>query len=403
MPSMNDIEKSKHDTTYYDTDCYKREMYNANILYDAYLRTMKSGHWKPDQIKTEMQFLSVISNLSNDFRNHSYVPDKTNEFILNERGKSRFITSETTRDKIVGHHLCDFFINPAIENKLIYNNGASRANKGTSFTRENLIKHLRRFYNQHGSNNGYILLFDYSKFYDNLRHDYLLEELDKYVDDSVLEIIRAKLTRSEIDVSYMSDDEIDAIMDGIYNSLDYLNVDKSLLTGEKTIKKHMNIGDQISQSSGVLYPNKIDKYITIVLGLGLYGRFMDDGYIIHEDKDKLFDVLEGIDKLSSEIGLHLNRKKTRICRLDDNWTFLKIHYSLLATGRIITKIDNATLKRAMKRNAKVAKYIPLYNFENYYKSWFNANYKYMTKHQMNRCDEEFIKIKEENYESKDCA
>lgn len=399
----SNIEKDKHDAGHYDADCYKREIDNANLLYDSYLKTMKSGHWKPDQIKTEMQFLSVISNLSNELQEHRYIPDNANEFVISERGKVRVITSETTRDKIVGHHLCDFFINPAIENKLIYNNGASREGKGTSFARENLLKHLRRFYNKNHSNDGYILLFDYSKFYDNLLHGYLIKELEKYVENSVIEVVKAKLARAEIDVSYMTDEEIESVINGIYNSLDYVYIDKSMLTKKKTVAKHMNIGDQLSQSAGVFYPNKIDKYVTIVRGIGLYGRFMDDGYIIHKSKEELEDILEELYKISSEIGLHLNKKKTRICSLDSNWTFLKIHYSLLDTGKVMIKMDSKTLKRAMTRNRNVAKHISRREFEEYYRTWFNSNYKYMSKNQRERCDIEIMKIKEENYESEDCA
>ena len=50
--------------------------------------------------------------------------------------------------------------------------------------------------------------------------------------------------------------------------------------GEKFLNKSVGIGSQISQSIGILFPTEIDNYVKIVRHQKLYGRYMDDSYII---------------------------------------------------------------------------------------------------------------------------
>lgn len=42
--------------------------------------------------------------------------------------------------------------------------------KDISFTRKRFEQHLHEYYRKYGTNNGYILLIDFSKYYDNIRH-----------------------------------------------------------------------------------------------------------------------------------------------------------------------------------------------------------------------------------------
>ena len=49
---------------------------------------------------------------------------------INERGHSRYITSNIMRDKTVNHLLCDEVITPSIQKYLAYTNSASQKGKG---------------------------------------------------------------------------------------------------------------------------------------------------------------------------------------------------------------------------------------------------------------------------------
>lgn len=257
------------------------------------------------------------------------------------------------------------------------------------------MKHLRRYYAQHGSNEGYVLLIDFSKYYDNIRHDVLLRLFEKYVDDEhALWLLRKTVDRSKVDVSYMTDDEYENCMNRLFNSLVYQYIDKSLLTGEKFMAKHLNIGDQVAQTAGIAYPIRIDNYIKIVRSVKFYGRYMDDSYIIHESKEFLLELLEEIIEIAREIGITVNTRKTRVCKLSEHWRFLQVQYSLTDTGRVIQKINPKRLTGMRRKMKKLAPKLSEKEFTDWYKSWFKNHYRIMSRQQRSNMDTLFNQLKE---------
>lgn len=391
---------TKHDTDIYECACngrngYQREIFDDNTLYEAYKRAKKGSDWKPQVQKFEMNYLMELSKIQRDLEDMTYEFLPTTSFMLHERGKTRHITGEQIQDRIVKHALCDEVLNPSVERFLIYDNGASLEGKGIDFTRRRLLKHLRRYYATHGSNEGYILLIDFSKYYDNIRHDVLLELFEKYVDDEhALWLLRKTIERSRVDVSYMTDDEYENCLNRLFNSLVYQYIDKSLLTGEKFMGKHLNIGDQVAQTAGIAYPIRIDNYVKIVKSVKFYGRYMDDSYAIHESKKFLEELLEDIIEIASELGITVNTHKTRICKLSELWRFLQVQYSLTDTGRVIQKINPKRLTAMRRKMKKLAPKLTLKEFTDWYQSWFKNHYRIMSRQQRSNMDILFNQLKE---------
>ena len=386
---------TKHDTGGYDRSCYQREIYDGNALYDAYLKAKKGSDWKPQVQRFEMTYLLELAPIQENLKNMQYEFLPTTNFTLHELGKIRRITGEQIQDRIVKHALCDEILNPIMEKHLIYDNGASVKNKGIDFTRNRLVTHLRRFYARHGSNEGYILLIDFSKYYDNIRHDVLLELIEKYVtDEHARWLLRKTVERSKVDVSYMSDDEYEHCLDRLFDSLLHQNIDRKLLTGEKFMPKHLNIGDQVAQTAGISYRIPIDNYVKIVRGVEFYAGYMDDSYAIHESKEFLEELLEDIIEIASEIGITVNTRKTRICKLSEHWRFLQVQYSLTDTGRVIQKINPKRLVAMRRKMKKLAPRMTEKDFTDFYRSWFKNHYKRMSKQQRSNMDNLYKQLKE---------
>lgn len=138
----------------------------------------------------------------------------------------------------------------------------------------------------------------------------------------------------------MNDEEFSNCMNVPFNSTEYrLKIPKSAHTGEKYMRKSVNIGDQCSQIIGIFYPTPVDNFVKIVKGQKFYGRYMDDSYVIHRDREFLVQLEIEIAEKAKELGMTLNRKKTRIVKLSDYYKFLQITYSLTDTGRVIRKIN----------------------------------------------------------------
>lgn len=386
---------AKHDTFCYDSEGYQREIFDGNALFEAYKRAKKGSDWKPQVQRFEMTYLLELSRIQRELQEMTYEFLPSTQFVLNERGKTRVIRGEQIQDRIVKHTLCDEVLNPAVKNFLIYDNGASLVGKGIAFTRKRLLTHLRRYYAQHHSNDGYILLIDFSKYYDNIRHDILMELMKKYVtDEHSLWLLQKTVDRSKVDISYMSDDEYENCLDILFNSLLYQEIDQRLLTGEKFMGKHLNIGDQVAQTAGIAYPIPIDNFVKIVKGVKFYGRYMDDSYAIHESKEFLEELLKGIVEIAGNLGITVNLKKTRICKLSDHWRFLQIQYSLTDTGRVIQKINPKRLTAMRRKMKKLAPKLTEKEFTDFFRSWFKNHYKIMSRYQRNNIETLFNQLKE---------
>ena len=229
---------------------------------------------------------------------------------------------------------------------IIYDNCASIKGRGISQQRKRFEIHLHKYYQLYG-NDGYILFGDFSKFYDNIIHEIAKRELLKLFDDD--EFIDWLLTLIfkgfQIDVSYMSDEEYETC-----------------------------------------YPYPSDNYVKYVRQQKFYGRYMDDWYIMNPSKEELEDLLENICKIAAELGIHINRKKTRIVKISSKYKFLQIKYTLTDTGKVIKRInpDRVTaMRRKLKKLAvKVGNEEADYdNVENMFRGWMGGHYKLLSREQ----------------------
>lgn len=368
-------------------DC-KSIICDANNLYEAYLKTIKGSKWKETTQKFALNYLRNIFKILDELMRMIYEPGEEGSFTLHERGKIRAITTLQPRDRVVRHVLCDDILLPKVRPKLIYDNGASIEGRGIGLARKRFEVHLHRFYMRNGTNQGYILFGDFSKFYDNLVHAIAKAQLLELFDyDPYLDwLLTVIFENFQIDVSYMSDKEFETCIEDIFNKLDYRDIPKELLTGEKWMEKSANIGDQLSQIVGVFYPNKIDTYVKFVRQIKEYGRYMDDFYIMSASREELLDILEAIKEIAKELGIHLNLKKTHIVKMDEVYKYLQIKYTLTETGHVIKRINPkrvTCLRRKLKalaekvRNGELA----YQAVEEMFRSWMGSFYKLLSKDQ----------------------
>lgn len=370
---------------------------DANLHIKSFNKCKKGSIWKESVQRYEMNLLKNINNQITAIQNGTYEQLPFNEFTLNERGKIREIKATHIDDRVVLGNLCDNILIPKIAKYLIYDNGASLKGKGVYFTRKRFETHLHKYYRKHG-NEGYILLMDFTKFFDNIRHDKLLEEYKKRIkDNDLMDFLNGIIDAFRIDVSYLNDEEYKYCLNSIYNALEYAKIDKSLLTGEKLMEKSVGIGSQISQISGLLFPSKIDNYCKIVKGLKYYGRYMDDTYIIHESKEYLQQLLSDINKICDEYGIFINHKKTQIVKLTKTFIFLKTRYNLTDTGKVIKRINKDSVTRERRKLKKFRKMLDngtmtYADIEEAYRSWRGSLKYYSAYHVTKNMDELFNQL-----------
>lgn len=340
---------------------YYKILLDLNVLYKAFSKCKRGVDWKYSMQKYEANILLNLNTLQKDLKNKTYVPDKYVEFTVSERGKTRHIKSPSIRDKILQRAICDNILEPIIYPKLIHNNGASIKGKGVEFSRKQLTKHLQQYYREYG-NKGYILVGDFRKFFESIPHDKLIKALSKYVLDE-----------------------------------DVMNLLKLIINSYTDTGIGLGIGSQASQIFGVFYPTPIDKYCTVVEENKYYARHMDDFYIIHHDEEYLKQLLPKIRKISDELGLTLNEKKTQICKLSKGFVFLKQFIYMTDTGKIVRRPAKTNIVRErrklksfykkMQRGEMTREYIV-----EHYKSWRGTTKKYAKPYTIKNMDELFTSL-----------
>ena len=371
---------------------------DLNVLYDAYRASFKCSPWKEQSQKYELDVLYNLVEIKKRLETKTYKTATRSEFVISERGKKRFIHGSNMDDKTVRHALCDNILVPSLKPYLIHNNGASQKGKGVSFTRGQIEKDLHNFYLEYKSNDGYIGFIDLSKFYDNIQHDKVKELLYPKISESYYWLLDEIFKAFEIDVSYMTDEEFAHCLDVKFDSIEYHTlIPDELKIHQKMMKKSVDIGDQVSQDVGVFFPSVIDNYAKIVKGCKRYGRYMDDIYIICKDRDELKAIMNELIQQAENIGLFVNKKKTRICKLSSTFKYLQIKYSLSDKGKVIKRINPKAVTRerrklkSYKRLLGIKK-ITYDRIEQSYKSWMGAYAKLMSKKQIKHMKSLYIDL-----------
>lgn len=372
-------------TTNYDSIFYDLKYYLS-----AFKTAAKASNWKSETQKFTMDYLQQLVRLKNELINRTYTISERREFILNERGKIRLIRSAPFRDRVVRHLICDYILEPILRKFLIYDNGSSLKGKGISFTRNRLKTHLRKYFQNNKSNDGWILLMDYSGYYDNINHDRLIESVEKHIPENnplTRWLLRLIVKSFEQDVSFLSDEDFERMKTGKYKAIDYYDIPKSCRTGEKILRKSVDIGDQCSQILGIYYPTELDNFIKIVLSEKYYGRYMDDSYVISNSKNHLKTIYKKIVKKASELGIMINVKKLIIQKISKTFKFLQDKYFMTETGKIVERINPVKLRRMRHRLKEL--FVKILDGEvefesvsNMLKSWIGSYYNKLSKYQL---------------------
>lgn len=302
----------------------------------------KNVHWKESVQRYEMNRIANIIDARKKLLSGENVQQGFICFTLRERGKIRHIRGLQFAERVIQKCLCDQVLVPILSRPLIYDNGASLKGKGVMFAVNRLTAHLSRYYRQNNfSNEGYALLIDFKGFYDNIDHEILLSMLSDEIKDERVMNLTEKFIR--------------VFGDG----------------------KSLGLGSQVSQIAAIYYPNKLDHFIKEKLRVKFYGRYMDDLYLIHNDKAFLENCLVEIQKVCEDLKIIVNLKKTRIVKLSQGLLFLKGKYFLTETGKILAlpcRDASIRMKRKLKKFKALidAGKMSFTDLRNAYQSWRGA-------------------------------
>lgn len=289
-----------------------------NNMYRAYRRSRCGKGYKTSAAKFNVMALDGINILIGQLKNKTYKVSDYKEFKVYEP-KERVIKTTSFKDKVIQHSLCDNVILPRLQEIFIYDNCAGQKGKGTLFGLDRLSAQMREFYKRHG-HNGYILKCDISKFFYSISHEQLKDIVEYHFS-------------YDKDICWLCNLFIDS-----------------------TEGEGIPLGNQINQGLALLYLDGMDKLIKGELGIGFYGRYMDDFYLIHESRDYLKYCLGAISEFLKTLDLSLNGK-TQIYPFKNGISYLGFHTYITTTGKVIRKLKNQNKRNAQRKFLKMAKMV----------------------------------------------
>ena len=256
--------------------------------------------------------------LSDEIKNGKYKPRKPKTFTLTYT-KVRPCSSIHIRDRIVQRSLNDNDIYPKMTAGFIWDNMACQKGKGTTKAMDRLNTFLHRFYINNGnSNEGWVWQFDIEGYYRNMRHsDARACFAEKLGDDTVA------YTQAWLQHQYLYD------------------------VGYEP-------GSQMVQILGISLLNPLDHFAKEKVKAKIYERYMDDGFVISNDRDFLMRCHEEMSNELSKFGMKFHDKKTRIFPLKDGIKILGFTFRLTDTGKVIRILNPKNVKHERKKLVRMS-------------------------------------------------
>ena len=275
----------------------------------------RQSRWKESTQRYLSDMLQKNLELREEILSGQYRVKPTIDFTLNERGHIRQIEAPVVRDRIVQKSLMKHVLTPSLTPYLIYDNYASMKRRGTSFARKRFEVMLHRYIRKYGTD-GYILMIDVKKYFNNIDHDVLKRLIAPRLKDQPKDVMQ--LIHYVIDTSSKTD-------------------------------KGLNLGSECPQIFAIYYLNPVDQFVKVVKGVKYYGRYMDDIFVIGRSKAGLRTLLTEIESKLAELLLEVNHKKTHIVKLRHGFTWLQIKYTVAPTGHITKAMSHNKIVRERRR------------------------------------------------------
>jgi hypothetical protein len=302
------------------------EIYNfervadPDSLYRAAKESRRGVNWKASVQRYGANMLRNALKTSSELYAEKDIRKGFIPFDIVERGKPRHIQSVHFSERVVQKSICSNALVPLLTRSLIYDNGASIKDKGIDFALRRLKVHLLRHFRKHGRG-GYVILIDFKGYFNNIFHEPIRD-------------IYARTFGEDERLMRLAMSFVEAF-------------------GEKGV----GLGSETSQINAIAYASYADHYIKEVLRCKGYGRYMDDSYIFCESKSQANEILAALLVKYAEKGIVVNPKKTLIVKLTRGFTFLKTHFSLTETGRIIQRPCRESTVRQRRKLKKFKKFL----------------------------------------------
>lgn len=275
------------------------------------LKCMSGVMWKSSCASFVLNGAENVYRLSEDLRSGKYRPGKPTVIQITSP-KKRLAVATPFRDRVFQRSLNDNLVYPVMSRSWIYDNAACQKDKGTDFSRDRFEMLMRSQYRENDIQ-GACMCLDVQKYYDSLRHDY------------VLSLFERKLPPWGFDM-------VKAIMEHQYPG-----------------PVGFYPGSQLVQIAGISALDPVDHFAKEQLGCKRYCRYMDDIRIVSDDLDFLIECKEEIRAKLIDVHLELHPQKSKWILLTGEIPYLGFKFRLTGSGKVLRTIDPDSPKRMRRK------------------------------------------------------
>lgn len=281
----------------------------AEIPFEDFLAAYKDCRRKKrntyNALVFEIDYLSNLYQLYCDVNNRVYEVGKSICFVVT-RPKPREVFAADFRDRII-HHLVIAKLNSLFEDLFIEDTYNCRKNKGVLYGVRRLAEKID-IISENGTRDTYVAKFDMKGFFMNISRKALLDKLIEFIDNRYkggdIELI--KYLVGKIVNNCPEKNCIRKSPDWKWSLLDE---GKSLFTCREGYG--LPIGNLSSQVFANFFLSDFDWWMRDKFGIG-YGRYVDDFFIVSNDKKKILHSISEIRDRLESIGITLHPNKLYI-------------------------------------------------------------------------------------------
>ena len=288
----------------------------CNLL-EAADKAKRGKRFQPNVLRFHDRLAENLLQLQEELTTKTYQPGPYFTFQIVEP-KKRMISAAPYRDRVVHHALCNA-IAPIFERTFISTSYANRVGFGTH-------RALKRF-TEYARGSRYILQCDIRKYFPSIDHEILKTLVRRKIkcDDTLWlidRIIDASNEQEEV-VHYFPGDELWTPYE----------------------RRHgLPIGNLTSQFFANVYLNGFDHFVTEVLRIEKYLRYVDDFAFFDDDRGKLAEARPRIEEYLASLQVKIHPVKSQLFETRRGADFVGFR---VLPDRIRVRADN--LRRARKR------------------------------------------------------
>lgn len=328
---------------------------SLDALYDASYKVCRNVRWKDSTIQFEASRLELIQEMAAQLRAGEYRQLVFSCFSIIERGKPRDIRACHITDRMVQNALCEAVLLPVLTPRFIVDNCATLRERGIDYALDRFKKHFQAANREYKGEPFYCLRIDVRKYFDSIQHDALKALVDEVIHEpDIQEICHYLISTFAYKITH-DKNPVKGKQYFMVRGGEYVRFKGQTFEPHKKYyeyeTKSLGLGSQTSQLFALLTLNKVDHFVKEKLHIKYYGRYMDDMYLIHQDKKYLNECKKQIGVELAKIGLFFNPDKTVVTKIKphDKGEKPKVPIKYLKWNFFITKTGHITMSPFKKK------------------------------------------------------